>query len=72
VFREAQWIGKLGGYDLNPLKIFIKASCQKFMFFRGGLSELAKKQLFWQEALITLSREFFDWLASPYLSITLL
>ena len=70
MFIEAQWMGKLGGYNQNPLKIFIKASIQKLMVFRGGFSDLAEKQLFWQEAL-TLSREFFDWLPSFYSSITL-
>ena len=65
-------MGKFGGYNQNPLKIFIKASFQKFMFFRGGFSELDEKHLILQEALITLSREFFDWLPSFYLSIALL
>ena len=51
-------MGKLGGYNQNPLKIFIKASFQKFMFFRGGFSQLAEKQLFWQEALKVLYIKF--------------
>ena len=65
-------MGKLGGYDQNPLKVFIRASFQKFMLFRGGFSELAEKHVFWQEALITISREFCDWLPAFYQSITLL
>ena len=65
-------MGKLGGYDQNPLKLLIKASFHKFMFFRGGFLELAEKQLFWQESLITHSSGFLDWLLSFYLSITFL